>query len=145
MGPVNHSMPQLSAQYQQYVTGFPRGMEWIYMNKDFDGFQSSQCLLQEAKANYEFFFENNGKPNFMFLRGKGPKNHGKVKNRPAYERTRDQARGQSDIVRSSPPAKLNWYFMQLKFYTWATAEFAENGYAITMQFKPMNINQRVLR
>lgn len=55
--PVNHSMPPISAAYQARITGFPPGMEWSYLGIDFDGFRSSQCLLQEAKAQYDQFFD----------------------------------------------------------------------------------------
>ncbi|MDN7665634.1 Tox-REase-5 domain-containing protein [Burkholderia vietnamiensis] len=140
MAPVNHSMSELSAEYQEYITHFPRGLEWQFSNKDFDGFDKKACLLQEAKANYDFFFDKNGRPNFMFLRGKGAKNTGEAKSIPAKDSIIKQASDQSAIVIENPPSKLRWYFMQNKFYRWATAEFSGMGLPITTEYKEMPIN-----
>ncbi|WP_080426513.1 Tox-REase-5 domain-containing protein [Burkholderia ubonensis] len=124
-GPVNHSMSELSARYQQYVTHFPIGEEWIFANKDFDGFVKEQCLLQEAKANYDFFFSKSGKPNFLFLKGMGKNNTGGARPIAPIEGVMKQAKDQSAIVMENPPTKLRWYFMQEKFFRWAAFEFSK--------------------
>ncbi|WP_250534832.1 Tox-REase-5 domain-containing protein [Caballeronia sp. AZ10_KS36] len=139
MAPVNHSMSELSAQYQQYVTGFPRGMEWKFCDIDFDGFQSTQCLLQEAKANYDFFFDKKGNPNFFFFHAKSKNNPDKVTDTSAYESTMKQVNAQHRVVVKNEPARLCWYFMQKKFYAWATTTFAAEGLVATTEFKPMNV------
>jgi hypothetical protein len=128
MAPVNHSMSDLSARYQQYVTGFPRGMEWKYCAKDFDGFQSPQCLLQEAKAKYDQFFdEETGEPKWFFTWSE----------KKGFPKMRNQAKEQSDIVMENPPAKLKWYFMQPISWRYATREFARRGFLLTTELKPM--------
>ncbi len=53
-------------KYQGCVTGRPYGIgegrtgwneEWLWLGTDWDGFVSEECLLQEAKGNYDMFFE----------------------------------------------------------------------------------------
>lgn len=138
MGPVNHSMSDLSAEYQEYITKFPRGMEWIFGGRDFDGFLKARCLLQETKANYDFFFDGKtGKPKFFFLHGKGPNTEGPAKNLSAWDGILEQAQGQNQIVLDNPPTDLTWYFMQRAFYAYATKEFASKKFQILTQYKPM--------
>lgn len=95
--PVNHHMPENSREYQAKITGFPPGMEWLFAGKDFDGFKSSMCLLQEAKADYDQFFNEKGKLRYLFQE-------------ELFLRMQKQALAQSMIVRSNKPAALTWYF-----------------------------------
>ncbi|OLL27481.1 hypothetical protein BTH42_32060 [Burkholderia sp. SRS-W-2-2016] len=139
--PVPYEMSELSARYQYYITGFTPGWEWKFSNKDFDGFEKAKCLLQEAKANYDFFFDNKGKPKFFFFYGKGPKNPGEAKSKPAYDSIMSQAREQSNVVIANPPTSLRWYFMQKNFFQWATVEFGSNGFPITTEHKEMLIKE----
>ncbi|SPB15398.1 hypothetical protein NOV72_02624 [Caballeronia novacaledonica] len=143
MAPVNHAMSDLSARYQQYVTGFPRGIEWKFGGKDFDGFVSAQCLMQEAKANFEFFFYDNGRPKFFFLKGVGPKTADKKQEPSASESLVKQATAQSAIVTESPPSKLRWYFMQDKLFNWATTEFAKDGLNLSTELMPMLVKENI--
>lgn len=94
---VSYSMPPNSSEYQQRITGFPRGMEWRFQGRDFDGFKSDSCLLQEAKANYDQFFDSDGEFRYFFQRR-------------IFTRMEDQAREQSKVVRNNPPAALTYYF-----------------------------------
>ncbi len=50
----NWNMSSRAQQYQQFITGFPRGVEYDYTGVDFDGFWQSVCTLVEAKDNYAF-------------------------------------------------------------------------------------------
>jgi len=99
MEPVKHHMNEAPSEYQARITGFPPGTEWKYMDVDFDGFRSIECLLLEAKGNYDQFlviepgFEP--KPKFFF--------YGFVKMRKQVER-------QWEVVSASRPARCNWYF-----------------------------------
>lgn len=135
--PPPHVVTGLSAEYQQYVTGFPMGLEFFFSGKWFDGFNPSECLLQEAKANYDFFFENDGTPKFFFFFGKGPNNPDPAKSKPAYHSIMQEAETQAAVVIANPPAKLRWYFMQERFYAWATREFISEALPIFTEFKPM--------
>ena len=93
-------MSEISRLYQARVTGFVPTTEWQFENVEFDGFRSQECRLQEAKAKYDQFFDSEtGRPKKFF------KSFG-------VERTLNQARTQSKVVRNNPPAALTWYFMQ---------------------------------
>ncbi|SPB15396.1 hypothetical protein NOV72_02622 [Caballeronia novacaledonica] len=128
MAPVNHAMSDLSAQYQQFVTGFPKGQEWIFSEKDFDGFQSGQCLLQEAKARYDQFFDEvTGQPKFFFA----------INEKKGFPKMKRQAKAQSDIVTANQPSKLQWYFMQPMSWRYATKEFGRAGFRLTTELKPL--------
>jgi hypothetical protein len=135
--PPPHIVTGLSAEYQLYVTHFPMGVEFFFAGKWFDGFDSSKCLLQEAKANYDFFFEKNGAAKFFFFHGKGPNNPDPATSKSAYKAIMREAETQNDVVVANPPAKLRWYFMQERFYMWATKEFASEGLLISTEHKPM--------
>ena len=95
---VAHKMTQAARDYQAHITGFPVGMEWVFEGKDFDGFQSRLCLLQEAKGDYDQFFDEDGEFNYPFQK--------KIFDRMELV----QAKAQSTIVRRNPPASLTWYF-----------------------------------
>lgn len=95
--PVNHHMSENSREYQAKITGFPPGMEWIFEGRDFDGFKSGVCMLQEAKADYDQFFTKEGKLKYLFQE-------------KLFLSMRSQAMAQSAIVRRNKPATLTWYF-----------------------------------
>lgn len=48
------------------VTGFPSGLEWLFEGKNFDDFKPSMCLLKEAEADYDQFFNEKGKLQYLF-------------------------------------------------------------------------------
>ncbi|RKP46352.1 restriction endonuclease fold toxin 5 domain-containing protein [Trinickia fusca] len=93
-------MSEISREYQARVTGFDPYMEWEFESIEFDGFRSTECRLQEAKAQYDQFFDSEtGLPEYFFrIAGVG--------------RMLAQARKQSLAVVNNPPARLTWYFMQ---------------------------------
>lgn len=99
----NHSMSDVSREYQGRITGRPYSVaegwseEWDW-HVDFDGFKAEACLLQEAKANYDQFLDDDGEPKFWF----------------SFNDTIKQINQQGRTVRANPPAKLMWYFMTPK-------------------------------
>ena len=110
----NHSMNPEPRRYQARITGFEYGIvtdgkgrdtsqgwnrEWEWLGTDFDGFQPSQCLLQEAKGNYDQFIGGNGQP-LEFFKG--------------FTGMAEQIKKQGTSVRGNPPAKLMWYFQTPK-------------------------------
>ncbi|WP_433694021.1 Tox-REase-5 domain-containing protein [Herbaspirillum seropedicae] len=112
--PVPHSMSQASRDYQAFITKFPPGIEWIYRDRDFDGFQEQACLLQEAKAYYtNFFNEDTLKPEPWWLGTAG------------YNSLLKQAKGQHQIVAESLPARLRWYFLEHKMQLSMARIFAQ--------------------
>lgn len=52
--------------YQARIGGMTNGSnfidEWEFNGRDFDGFVSADCLLKEAKAGYDRFFDEWGRP-----------------------------------------------------------------------------------
>ena len=96
----NWSMSDDAREYQARVTGFAPRTEWNFAGTDFDGFKSAICLLQEAKARYDQFFDpDDGQPKFFFARFGAPK-------------ILRQAANHSEVVGSNPPSKCTWHFMQ---------------------------------
>lgn len=50
-------MSERARAYQQFITGFPRNVEYVYNGVDFDGFWQPICTLVEAKDNYDFMLK----------------------------------------------------------------------------------------
>jgi Restriction endonuclease fold toxin 5 len=95
MGKSPHKLRPAPAAYQAQITGFPIGMEWDWAGKWFDGFKSAECMLQEAKGNYDQFIEKNGEVKDYF---------------GGFITMRDQAKEQAKVVHSNPPTSLTYYF-----------------------------------
>ncbi|MQA40677.1 Tox-REase-5 domain-containing protein [Rugamonas aquatica] len=119
--PVNHSMSDNSREYQARITGFPPGMEWKFAGKDFDGFKSALCLLQEAKAACDQFFGKNGKFRYPFQES-------------IFLKMGEQAETQALIVRSNAPATLTYYFQTPLAYSYMKTQLLVLG--ITLLYAP---------
>ncbi|WP_320533887.1 restriction endonuclease fold toxin 5 domain-containing protein [Robbsia andropogonis] len=98
-----HGVNWNSYRYQARITGFAFDAEecrwsdeWEWLDIDFDGFQPDDCLLQEAKGNYD-----------QFLDGSIPKAD---KWFDGFRSMEDQMVDQGSVVRLNPPARLTWYF-----------------------------------
>nr|WP_314544620.1 Tox-REase-5 domain-containing protein [uncultured Massilia sp.] len=63
------NMSENSRAYQARITGFAPYTEWNFKATDFDGFKSQACLLLEAKAAYDQFFDSATKPKVFFQIG----------------------------------------------------------------------------
>lgn len=109
--PRNWAMSDESRAYQARISGFAPYTEWSFGGADFDGFRSSQCLLLEAKARYDQFFDpEDGQPKFFFAQ------FGVV-------RILNQARNHNAIARANPPTACSWHFMQPLSYAYFVAQF----------------------
>jgi Restriction endonuclease fold toxin 5 len=98
-----HGVNWNSYRYQARITGFAFDEEncvwsdeWNWEGIDFDGFRPEDCLLQEAKGNYDQFLDGSIPGARDFFRG--------------FDKMQDQIIAQGTAVRSSPPARLTWYF-----------------------------------
>lgn len=98
-----HGVNWNAYRYQARITGFPFDEaeclwsdEWRWLDVYFDGFQPGECLLQEAKGNYD-----------QFLDGSIPKAD---KWFEGFRTMEDQMVEQATVVRTNPPARLTWYF-----------------------------------
>jgi hypothetical protein len=121
-------MPAIARKYQDQVTevtGYPKGIEWLLGGRRFDGFREPQCRLEEAKSNYDKFFdEDSGDPKYWWL------------NTGAAEMV-ETAGVQNSIALENSPCDLRWYFMEPISYRYMRKRFANSGYRIEVKFEPM--------
>lgn len=118
------NMSDISRDYQARVTGFAPYTEWAYSGVDFDGFRSPECLLQEAKARYaQFFNQETGEPKFFF-------------SFTGYKKLLVQAKKQNAVTLASPPSRLNWYFMEKSVCDHMKMVFSDQGLVITTVYVP---------
>ncbi len=116
---------QISIDYQVRITGLPAGTgfitEWMFAGVSFDGFDSSQCTLKEAKAKYDQFFNEFGR------------------RKPFWEGDTamlDQAVAQSAVALPRPPVQLSWYFMEPLSYRYFSKLFNGALLPIETVFNP---------
>jgi hypothetical protein len=119
----NWDMSEVSRSYQARITGFAPYTEWSFQANDFDGFKSQECLLLEAKAMYDQFFESAAEPKFFF----------KIKGMPKII---NQGIRQSMVVLKARPSRLHWHFMQPLSYAYFTAQFRKRSLIITTFLTP---------
>jgi hypothetical protein len=126
--PVNRSTAgwsETSISYQARIAGLPVGAgfitEWMFAGITFDGFDSSQCLLKEAKAKYDQFFDDYGDP-LEWWKGDEPLMSEGVR--------------QSAVAKPMPPVQLRWYFMQPMSYRFFSKIFAAMLLPIETVFSP---------
>lgn len=116
---------EISIAYQARIGGLPLvpgGItEWLFVKPTFDGFDPAQCLLKEAKAGYDQFFDAYGylKP---YWRGELA--------------IRNQAVEQGVVVKGAPPARLRWYFMEPKSYSYFSSILSAMTLSIETEFHP---------
>ncbi|HGL6719819.1 restriction endonuclease fold toxin 5 domain-containing protein [Burkholderia contaminans] len=99
----NHGVNWPAYRYQARVTGFAYDTEgcqwseeWEWLGIDFDGFRAEECLLQEAKGNYDQFLDGSIPGSDEFFKG-FPKMMKTVVRRAAP-------------VKANPPTRLRYYF-----------------------------------
>ena len=119
----NWNMSEDSRVYQARITGFAPRTEWSFNATDFDGYKSQACLLLEAKAKYDQFFESKLQPKFFFNLS------GRVK-------IMKQANTQSAVIDASPPSQLHWHFLQPLSHAYFTYAFRKAGLPIITFLTP---------
>ena len=121
----NHKWGPEVVAYQFRICGLPFGdgwiTEWNFSGVDFDGFDSSECLLKEAKSTYDQFFDD-----FGYLKAYWKGEEGLLK----------QASSQASKAIPQPPVQLRWYFMQPKSYRYFSNIFAAAKLPIQTVFQP---------
>jgi hypothetical protein len=115
-----------SIEYQQRIGQMPPAApghltEWMFNGVSFDGFDSQQCLLKEAKAGYDQFFDEWGVPK-EFFRG--------------MEVMQEQFRRQAAAAVPRPPTRLRWHFMEPKSYRHFALEVSETFPDVETVFLP---------
>lgn len=117
---------QDSIEYQRRIAQMPPApaghlVEWQFNGVRFDGFDSSQCLLKEAKARYDQFFDEFGDPK-EWWKGDEP--------------IIAEATAQSVAARPQPPIGLRWHFMQPMSYRFFSKVFSAMRLPIDTVFQP---------
>jgi Restriction endonuclease fold toxin 5 len=103
--PYQRNFPERKAwiDYQARITGMPNGptfiMEWAFNGVVFDGFVSAQCLLQDAKAGYDQFFDMWGEFKYDFQER-------------IFRDMMFDAIKQNNAAVPKPPVQLRWYFQE---------------------------------
>jgi len=116
---------ETSIAYQARICGLPVGAgfitEWMFGGVTFDGFDSSQCRLKEAKAKYDQFFNEFGMRKTFWEGDKA---------------ILDQAVAQCAVAVPRPPVQINWYFMEPLSYRYFSKMFAGAMLPIETEFNP---------
>jgi hypothetical protein len=116
---------EASIEYQVRIGGMPVGpgfiTEWMFSGVTFDGFDSSQCLLKEAKAKYDQFFDDFGYRKDFWT---------------GHVALLEQAIAQSAVAAPRPPVQLKWYFMESKSYRFFSKMFTAAELPIETVFQP---------
>ncbi len=109
-----HGVNWNAYEYQARITGFSYDTEyclwseeWYWVGKalgeafdiHFDGFISAECLLQEAKGDYDQFIDDDGEIPEWF---------------GGFRTMQGDIERQAFAVNSSPPTRLRWYFQTPK-------------------------------
>jgi hypothetical protein len=95
-------MSEKAREYQGRITGRPYSVvegsseEWVCFLIAYDGFVSAECLLQEAKGDYDQFIDAQWMPAARLEK--------------IFSGIEDQIRRQATAVLANPPTKLMWYF-----------------------------------
>lgn len=114
-----------SIAYQVRICGLPVGpgviTEWAFGGVDFDGFDSGQCLLKEAKAKYDQFFDDFGVRSWW---------------KEGVDDMLDEFVRQSAAAQPRPPVKLNWYFMEPVSYRYMSKIFKAAAPDVGVIFQP---------
>lgn len=90
-------MSEVSRDYQARITGLPPFTEWIFENIEFDGFRAPECRLQEAKAQYDQFFDRTNPSTKRVLQTLRRTSHCQPGAHPKRDR-REPPTGTTDLV-----------------------------------------------
>jgi hypothetical protein len=97
--------------------------EWQFGGVRFDGFDSSQCLLKEAKARYDQFFDMWGAFKYPFQE-------------KIFINMTVEAVAQNAVAVPKPPVKLQWNFMESVSYRYMSKVLASATPEIEVLFRP---------
>jgi Restriction endonuclease fold toxin 5 len=116
--------PLNSILYQQRICGMPiapvgKLNEWEWKDVRFDGFRSSLCMLEEAKANYDGFFDALGEFKHPFVK-------------LVFAKMQQEAVDQMDAVRGNPTVSLTWYFQTPVTYKFMQPVLAKAGIVVLL-------------
>ncbi|MGH8782074.1 restriction endonuclease fold toxin 5 domain-containing protein [Paraburkholderia sp.] len=117
---VRHGVNWPAYQYQARITGYAFDTEacewsdeWEWLGVDFDGFHAEECLLQEAKGDYDQFFNpKTGKPYRWFS---------------GLVTIQEQIEVRATLVKANPPTRLMYYFQTPLTHAYFRSFLARRG------------------
>lgn len=133
-GAPPRTMSARARLYQQFITGFPRGVEYQFSGVWFDGFWMPICTLVEAKDKYDQFLNVVIDENLIFadtIESVGFKDW--FGGLPALIA---EGTSHANVTRPHPAVMLQWHCAQIAFTIALTEEFAQRGVPIVPQYTP---------
>ncbi|MFV0662082.1 restriction endonuclease fold toxin 5 domain-containing protein [Denitromonas sp.] len=116
-----------SVAYQARIGGLPVGpgfiTEWQFNGVTFDGFDSGQCLLKEAKARYDQFFDEWGEFKYLFQE-------------KIFIKMIKEAVSQNNAAVPKPPTHLQWSFMEPVSYRYMSKVLLQATPEIEVLYRP---------
>lgn len=117
-----------SITYQMRIAQMPPApagylTEWKFGGVDFDGFDSGLCLLKEAKARYDQFFDEWGRFKYRF--------QGDI-----FAKMTAEAVTQNNAAVPKPPTQLQWNFMEPASYRYMSKVLSRAPPEIEVLYRP---------
>ena len=117
-----------SITYQMRIGQMPRApagylTEWEFGGVKFDGFDPGQCLLKEAKARYDQFFDEWGRFAYRF--------QGDI-----FAKMTAEAVSQNNAAMPKPPIQLQWCFMEPVSYRYMSKVLLRATPDIEILYRP---------
>ncbi|CAN7621044.1 restriction endonuclease fold toxin 5 domain-containing protein [Pseudoduganella sp. LjRoot289] len=117
-----------SITYQMRIAQMPPApagflTEWNFGGVKFDGFNSAQCLLKEAKARYDQFFDEWGRFKYRFQDD-------------IFAKMTAEAVSQNNAAVPKPPTQLQWHFMEPTSYRYMSKVLSRATPEIEVLYRP---------
>lgn len=133
--PPNRNPLPRAVAYQQFISGFPRGVEYIFAGVWFDGFWMAVCTLVEAKDKYDQFLVVEIDKALLW----GNDTISSVRFKDWFSGQPDlisEGRRHENAVRPHNEVKLQWHCAQIAFSIALTSLFSQEGIRIVPQYTP---------
>lgn len=119
---------QDSIDYQRRIAQMPPApaghlVEWQFNGVRFDGFDSGLCLLREAKARYDQFFDEWGEFQYPFQER-------------VFVKMTNEAVAQNHAAVPKPPIRLQWNFMEPASYRYMSKVLLRTSPEIEVLYRP---------
>lgn len=133
--PPSRNLSPRAAAYQQFITGFPRGVEYNFRGVWFDGFWMPICTLVEAKDKYDQFLVV--EIDEAMLWGSDTISSARFKDWfSGKTELVSEGRRHENTVRPNREIKLQWHCSQIAFTIALTSLFSQEGIGIVPQYTP---------